>query len=299
VYITHVQPVAFALVLLVTALPVQVTGDGCPDGPEVEQALAAVLSADPAAFRQHVAHVRHRAGRLLVTLVDAAGAVLAEHDFDSNGDCGEQAKLAAVFIASWESEVHPEFARPQAEPPSVPAPVPPPLAPSAYQLAAGLSLGLAGSLAPGGSLGAAWFPRGVGLGLGLVLAGESTRTLDLGTGHARWRRWTASPEAAWRWGRGPLVLDAHAGLSLAWLVASGVDFSQNETQHSFALAITAGLRSAWWMSRHFAAWVDLRAFVFSKSDQLWGEPSGSHAEVPRLGGILSIGVALGRGPGGL
>jgi len=260
-----------------------------------------MLSTDAGASRRHLARVQHQAGRLHVELLDAAGSVLAERDFDGDRPCAEQANLAAVFIASWESEVHPEFARPHAEPPAL-APAPPEssvLVPSAWELAPGVSLGVAGSLAIGASLGAGWFPRGVGLGLDLLLSGESARTADLGTGRARWRRWTASPEAAWRWARGRLALDAHAGVTLAWLVAGGVDFQRNETQQSFAVADTAGLRSAWWLSRHIAAWVDLRGFYFTKSDLLMGEPSKARAEVPRAGGILSIGAAFGRGPGGL
>ena len=254
-----------------------------------------MLSTASGAVGQDVAKVERSGGRLRVELVDATAAVLAERELDGHGSCAELAELAAIVIASWESDVHPEFVRPHAEPPAAPPPaarVPG----AAYDVSLGASLSQAGQLAAGGSLGAAWFPRGTGLGLSFVVAGETTRTLEVGDGQARWRRWTGSPEIAWRWGRGGLAVDGHGGLALGWLATNGVHFSENKSNASFSLAVTAGIRSSWWFSRYLAGWIDVRGLTFTRSDVVYDSPTGGEAEIPRLVGIVSIGLALGRAP---
>ena len=83
------------------------------------------------------------------------------------------ARMAAIVIASWESDVHPEFVRQPGDIASgraLPAtreahrhrrPCP---GRAAYDVAAGVTLGQADTVAAGASVGAAWFPRSVGLG---------------------------------------------------------------------------------------------------------------------------------------
>jgi len=254
-----------------------------------------MLSTTSGAGAQDVAKVERSGGRLRVELVDATTAVLAERVLDGHGSCAELAELAAIVIASWESDVHPEFVRPHAEPPAAPPPAA--RAPgAAYDVSLGASLSQAGKLAAGGSLGAAWFPRGEGLGLSFVVAGETARTLEVGDGQARWRRWTGNPEIAWRWRRGGLVVDGHAGLALGWLATNGVDFSENKSNASFSLAVTAGIRLSWWFSRHIAGWIDARGLTFTRGDVVLGSPTGGESEIPRLVGIASIGLALGHVP---
>ncbi len=193
------------------------------------------------AARPDLARVERRARGLRVELRQAQGTVIAGAVLDRDGILLELAELAAVVIASWESDVHPEFVRPHAEPGPAPAAVMPAARlarPMAYDAALGASLSHAGSFAAGGVLALTWIPRGTGPGVRLLAAVDAERTLDLGVGRARWRRWTGSAEFGWRLSRIPL--DFHGGLVLGWLTAGGVDFSQENRS-----SVPSRLRRPW------------------------------------------------------
>jgi hypothetical protein len=293
-YTARVFATVFATALLLAALPVRVESAACPSGVEIEASLTSMLSTASGVAGHDVAKVERLDGKLRVELSDDKSVIIAERVLDGHGSCAELAQLAAIVIASWESDVHPEFVRPHAEPP---APPPPTFAPNgAYEVSLGATLSQAGKPAAGGSLGTAWFPRGTGFGLSLLVAGGMSRTLDLGVGQARWRHWTGNPEIAWRYWRAGLAVDGHGGLALGWLETSGADFSENRSSTTFSLAVTAGIRSAWWFSRHIAAWIDLRGLYFTRGEVVYSTPAGGEAEVPRLEGIVSLGLALGRAP---
>ena len=194
------------LLLEVATSPVRGRRRRLPVGRGVEAALASLLTSEGAPpARPDVAKLERRADKLHVELVDAEDVVIAERTLDGGASCAELGRMAAIVIASWESDVHPEFARQQAEivrrerPPSPekPAPPAPALAPTpavsaTYDIAAGVTLGQADTLAAGASVGAALFRRGVGLGLWALGAGDMERTIAVGAHQARWRRWTAS-----------------------------------------------------------------------------------------------------------
>jgi len=288
---------AFAGALLLAALPVRVESDGCPSSAEVEKALAVILPAASEAAQPHRARVQRRNGELRIELVDAEANMIAERLLDRDGSCADLAELAAAVIGSWESDVHPEFMRPQAEP--LPAPVvaisaAPSRAAMAFDVALGASLSLADSAAAGGTLALIWVPRGAGLGLRLLAAGEAARTLDLGVGQVRWQRWMGSAELDGRFAHGSLVLDLHGGLGLGWLVASGAGFSENLSISTFSPATTAGVRLSWWVTRRFAAWLDLGGLYFVRGQTVYSQPSGRAREIPQLLGLASIGLAVGR-----
>jgi hypothetical protein len=293
--------------LLATATsPVQVVNDSCPSGAEVELALASMIaSPTPTPASRDVARLERQPDKLRVELVDADGVVIGERTLDGSASCAELGRMAAIVIASWESDVHPEFvrqpvdiaraARPQA--PASPPPVTVPAVSAAYDVGAGVTLGQADTLAAGASIGGAWFPRGVGLGAWVLGGGDMARTIAVGTHQARWRRWTASLELAHRWMRDSLAIDAHAGATVGWLSTEGVDYAQNRSDSAAALGGTAGIRSAWWGSRHVALWLDLRGFYFPRPDSIYGSAAGAtldQAPVPSWGGIASVGVAVGR-----
>lgn len=298
------------LLLAVATSPVRVVNDACPSGEEVERALATMLTssgATPAA--QDVATLERVAGQLHLELRDAEGVVVAERTLDGNAPCAELARMAAIVIASWESDVHPEFVRPQTEiaraertpPPERPAPpiATVPAVSAAYDVAAGVTLGQADTLAAGASIGAGWFPRGVGLGLSVLGAGDMTRTIAVGAHEARWRRWTASLELAHRWARDAIVFDAHGGGTLGWITTEGVDYTTNRSASAISFGGTAGIRTSWWMSRRAAFWLDVRGFYFPRKDSIYGTGGGATQDetpIPSWGGIASVGVALGRGP---
>jgi hypothetical protein len=298
--------------LPVRVVPAEVVGDGCPSGAAVETELASLLTAaDTAPEKRDVATLERRPDTLHIELADPDGVVIAERTLDSSAPCAELARMTAIVIASWESDVHPEFVRqpveiahiapPPPPEPERPAPVPT-VSRAAYDVAGGVTLGQSDTLAAGASLGAAWFPRGVGLGLWILGAADMERTIAVGAHDARWRRWMASAELARRWARGDFVIDPHAGLTLGWIATEGVDYTQNLSASTVSLGGTAGLRVARWMSRRdavwrAAVWIDVRGFYFPRRDFIYGDNAGGTAEqtaVPSWGGIASVGLALGR-----
>jgi hypothetical protein len=287
---------ALAGALLLAALPVRVESEGCPSGAEVEQALATMLPSIADALRPDLARVERRAGGLRIQLSQAQGTVIAERVLDRDGSCAELAELAAVVIASWESDVHPEFVRPHGEPGPAPVAVTSaarPSPPTAYDVALGASLAHAGSFAAGGVLALTWLPRGTGPGVRLFAALDAERSLDLGVGRAQWRRGMGGAELDWRLPR--LPLDFHGGFVLGWLTATGAGFSQeNLSSVSFSPAATWGARLAFWATRSFAVWVDLSGLYWTRRQTLYADPSGREQELPRLQGALTLGLALGR-----
>jgi hypothetical protein len=295
------------LLFAVASSPVRVAHDGCPSGAEVEGALSAMLTSsggDPA--HRDVAKLERRRDKLHVELVDPEGVVIAERTLDGTGSCTQLARMAAIVIASWESDVHPEFARQPTETAAVERAAaralpsaPPSPSPAAYDLAAGVMLGEADTLAAGASIGGSWFPRGVGVGLWVLGGGDLARTIDVGTHEARWRRWTVSIELARRWAREAFVIDAHAGPTLGWIATEGVDYDQNRSDTVVSVGGVAGIRMAWWVSRRAAFWTDLRGFYFPRRDTFYGSSGGAavdDAAVPSGGAIVGLGVALGRAP---
>jgi len=305
--------VSGVLLLAIAASPVQVVqpvGDGCPASAQVESTLASML-ADPAGAApasRDVARLERAGGALHVELADPQGGVIAERTVAGGGSCAELARIVAIVIASWESDVHPEFVREPADiiqvrrpppPPERPAATAPPPPAASYDLAGGVSFGQADTLAAGASLGAAWFPRGVGLGLWAQGAGDLPRTVAVGPHEARWRRWTASLEAARRFTRGALAIDPHAGLTLGWVTTEGLDYGQNRSDSAFSPGATAGIRLGQWFARRAALWMDLRGFYFLRQESVYGTGTGaavSEAALPRWGAVASVGLALGRSP---
>jgi hypothetical protein len=293
--------------LAIATSPVRVVHDGCPSGADVELALASLITApDAAEATRDVAKIERRPDKLYVELADPEGIVIAERTLDGNAPCAELGRMAAILIASWESDVHPEFVR---QPPEIvevlraaplPEPTPDPATSGAtYDVAAGVAFGQSDTLSAGATVGGAWLPGGGGLGGWGLGAGDLARTIAVGTHEARWRRWTASLELARRWAWGDVMLDAHAGPTLGWLATEGVDYLQNRSDSALSLGATAGARLASWASQRAAFWIDLRGFYFPRPDSIYGTGAGATVDevaVPRWGVVASLGVAVGRAP---
>jgi hypothetical protein len=294
-----------AAALLLAATPVQVEAENCPSGRDIEPALASMLPPMPEGRLPDVARVVHQGDRLQIELINADAAVIAERWFDQTGTCADRAALVAVVIASWESDVHPEFARPHAEP--IPAAAV--AAPAANQddrgtvpvdqsfdLAAGPTLSLADSLAVGGSIAATWVARGTGLGANLSAAGETARTLNLAGAQANWRRWAIATDADWRLASGRATLDIHGGLALGLLSANGARFDRNRSTLSFAPGARAGARLSWWLTRNIAVCLDVAGIYWLRQQIVYAQPVPAQQDVPRFQGVAMLGVAVGRAP---
>src|SRR5882672_5449445 len=97
--------------LLVSLGPV-VTVEGaavCPTAADVAARLEALLPARATDELPDIARLDLREDALLVTLADPDGTTIGERALDRGFPCSDLASAAAVVIATWESDVHPEF----------------------------------------------------------------------------------------------------------------------------------------------------------------------------------------------
>ena len=77
------------------------------------------------------------------------------------------------------------------------------------------------------------------------------------------------------------MVDAHGGPTLGWISTEGVDYTQNRSDSAVSLGGTAGISTAWWLSRRAAFWIDLRGFYFPGRDSIYGSARGSGARTRR------------------
>ena len=292
---------AFPLASLVvlSALPVQVEcASTCPSGNEVTQALAGLLHSVPEAANADVALVERIGLQLRIELRDAKGAVVAEKSLVREGSCAELATLAAVVIASWESDVHPEFARLQPELQPRPRTAIPMLAAprraAAFDLALGGSLAWAGGAGAGAMAALTWIPRATGPGLRLSLAGETEREVVLVQGAAHWRRLWSAAVFAWRLRARATAFDVHAGGLGGLLLVGGSGFVDNRTSTVFSPGVTAGIRVSWWVSSRFAPWLELCGMWWLRQHTVYGEPDLSQRDIPAIQILAAVGIAVGR-----
>lgn len=286
-------PAALLGAILSAALPVHVEAGACPSGAEVERRLEQMLSSSSGAVGDaDVARVVRSGEGMRIELASADGAVIAQRTLPYAGTCAELADMVAVIVASWESDVHPAFTRPNADlvPVSVPGGVErPEPAGASLDLSAGVGTSLADSVSMGGALVVAWFPHGVGLGGRVSGLAETTHSVYLGTRQARWRRWFAGAEVDWRFPGATTSLDLHGGVALAILQASGVDFDQNQSDTSWSAAVLLGGRWSLWISRHWAAYADVTGGYCQRDQTLHG--SGVDHQLSHFQGLLSLGFA--------
>lgn len=294
---------ALLAVLALGALPVRVEAPACPSAADIEQSLSTMLPSVATDAERDVAHLTPLPKGLEIELVNAEGAVLATRRLEQDGTCTEMAALAAVIIASWESDVHPEFARLSPSSVSLVAarpsasPSPPSARPQGgYDLAAGGVVSVADALAVGAALAATWIPRAAGLGARLFAEGETARTAELAQRQARWQRWTGSVELDWRVIMARSALDFHGGLALGWLSASGVSFDVNQSARALSPGVAVGARWALWSSYGIAGFVDVSAFYWLRTQTLSSASDGAEWNIPRFQGLASLGLAVGKPP---
>lgn len=286
-------------------------GTACPALADVQARLQALLPGAPAGGADaDVARIVDADGAVRITLLAPDGATLGERVLERGFPCEDLAAAAAVVIATWETDVHPEFAArlevaaPPPEPPPAPALVrvatpPPPVAvPPAWSLGAGVL----GTLAPSGGdahpaggarLDAAWLGAGGHWGTRLGLSTTASRRLALPSGTAAWRRTAVSAGVLRRLtapGR-PLAFDLHAELLGAWLSITGSGFPTNHDAAAFDVgaALTARLALGGGTLR---PWLELGGAVWPRAQVVFEQPSGQAAALPRWEAGLALGVSV-------
>ncbi|HKQ68999.1 MAG TPA: hypothetical protein VJT73_06660, partial [Polyangiaceae bacterium] len=173
---------------------------GCPAASAIDARVREILG-----IRQNALEERAVVGRegatLRVTLRDKDDRVLGDRWVHAEGSCDELAGVAAVVLAAWLSDVHPEYLG------SLPAPAAPVSLPSTPERAAveasaeqpsprrwllGAALGAdlsAASPAPLAALGVRWIPTGSGWGAAIGATIIGARSEELSAGSVRYWRW--------------------------------------------------------------------------------------------------------------
>jgi hypothetical protein len=298
--------------LLVCLGPVvNVQGDAvCPTAADVAARLGALLPARATDEPPDVARLDLRDGALLVTLTGADGTMIGERALDRGFACSDLASAAAVVIATWESDVHPEFrlaAAPAAPRPTVPAPraappvltalSSPPSRASTWDVGAGLS----GSLAPGSggvapAIGAlvvgSWTPGARRTGIRLALAGTMDRELPLGAGRVRWQRTDVAlgPQLRLASAASPQAVDLHAEALAGWLVASGNGFTNDLREGSLDPGLGAGARLSLGRGA-FVPWLEASLAGWLRRQTAYATPGTDVVTLPRFEASLALGVS--------
>lgn len=308
----------------------------CPSAEDVAARVSALLTARESSEPPDLARIIEREGALVVTLARGDGTVIGERALDRGYPCADLAAAAAVIVASWESDVHPEFrlAAPEAggspaaiaaPPPSAAPPIPPPApppaprsrppvviarpAPAAARSTFDVGAGVTGSLAPSGNgaapalgalVSATWLPPARRVGARAALTAAAERELPLGTASVRWRRVSASLGPTLRVsppGR-PLVIDLHAEALAAWVSATGVDFSKDHAASAVDAGLGAGVRLSWRPEHVVFPWLEVGGAAWLRSPTAYTAPGDASIVLPRGEVLLAIGLAFGRGVAG-
>lgn len=231
-----------------------VEGEDCPAPVDVAARVRTILHLSPEQqLSEGFAVERHEAG-LYVALRGADSSLIGERTLPTSGSCHELAQAAAVVLAAWLSDVHPDFAgalpSPPAQPPAVPPPdqpepphpppassattpppAPPPRAASAAQrrlhVVAGLGGDLTdGALSPALLLGASFGAEVSGLALSARALLTLPREEPLGPGQVSWRRWPLGIGPSLRLASGTWAFSLSAGPAAAWLGLGGDSFDR-------------------------------------------------------------------------
>jgi hypothetical protein len=289
---------------------VTIDGDSlCPARADVAARVADLLPPGSTASKPDLVHLDSRDGAMRIRVVRPDGAPIGERVLVGAFPCADLAAAAAVIIATWESDVHPEFR--QALPATRRSPVTPPppavLAATAEQPRTGsafdVGAALFGSLAPGaGSSGAAVgalviasvVPAGGRVGGRLSLQGSTQRELTLGNGAVRWRRLVGGvgPQLRLTSAGRAATLDLHGDALVALVSASGSGFAVNHSAGSVDAGIAAGARLFVGPRRSVQPWLDLSLAGWLRQEVAYNDPGGASVKLPRVEGILALGLSF-------
>lgn len=262
--------------------------------------------------------------KIVVTRKD--GSVLGERVLSAAAPCDELETLASVVLATWISDVHPEFvaALPAApsradmpgdvsatapkaatEPPPAEVAAPGTVEPiSAPRVAAPAQrwrweLGVAGGAAFSdrgisglGTFGVRWMPERLGFGAALGAHFVTPRTERLSGGSVRYWRWPVAVGPALRFPMGPSRVDLHAGLALGWLRAEGRGFVPSTTRNLLRGGGVLGLRGQLGAGS-WRGFVDVSGVLWGKTEAFVDQEGGEQPSIslPIVELYTAVGVA--------
>ncbi len=297
-----ILPVAFAAL--------EIASPGCPDPARVEAHVRALLPVGGAQAVTARVTIATGPGGLRIALQGETVGRAFEREIPAASSCDERAEAAAVVVATWLAELHPELleAPVVARPPSAPPPprmvrarAAAPASAAPLALSAGVGGGAAftgadGAAAAGLVAHAAAF-RGA-LGAGLALAGAGPRTVSVAAGEARWLRLSGALGPRQRLGRGAIALELRQELALAWVRAQGRALDAPRADAAFGLGAGGGARLLLRVGA-LSPWIDLGVARFFAPGRvrITYLPDGERATapLPRWQALVALGVGVGRG----
>jgi hypothetical protein len=304
---------------------VQANDGICPAAEQVEQRVRGILGLRPADTLEERARLSREGEQLKVVVTRKDGSVLGEKTLGA-ARCEELEGLVSVVIATWISDVHPEFLatlptapsrgempaeeptprepeRPSAPPPNSPTParVAPPVrlpvaAPVAqrwrFELTAGAGVAVSGGASVLAALGLRWAPERQGLGAALSAHVTTARSEPLSSGHVSYWRWPLVLGPVLRLPLAGVRLDVHAGLGLAWVHATGRDFHPSSTDDALREGGLLGARVTYGRGR-FRPFFEVSGAAWAKTQAfVTQEAEGeSSAELPSLELDATLGVS--------
>jgi hypothetical protein len=314
------------LVPLWLAFEALAVGETCPASVDVETRVRAILHLAPEqTLSESFLVERHESG-LYVELRGNDAAVIGQRTLPLAGSCNELAQAAAVVLAAWLSDVHPDFAgalpapvpteAPPEEPPPAEEPPPEPAKSSASAAQAGsgagysatqvaprarsktyvwdLSLGVgadysAGRFALAGIASVGRLPTETGWGVAAVTMPAAPRTRELGPGTFDWHRWPLGVGPAFRFVGSAMTVDANAGLAVAWLHFAGGAFDHRFKPNGSAWGGFLTLRGAT-TGRHWAGvgWLEAQYYPAESKVYASGVPDSWILPLVSLGGFVGV-----------
>jgi hypothetical protein len=222
---------------------------------------------------------------VLLTLSREDGRLLGQRALGATS-CAELAEVAAVLLATWAQDLPAAQVDLATRRPVSQRWVDP-------MIAAGGGIGISGGqVRPALLADLALFAPGRAWGLRLDVLGAASRTIEVGAGLARYRRWGAAAGPVARAGRGPLAGQVWAGVGATWLSLRGETFAQNERRNDVQLAVTTGLRGLYSVGR-WAFWVGATGAVWPARSVAVEAPTEEEAVLPRWELTLLGGLAFG------
>ncbi|HEY1537392.1 MAG TPA: hypothetical protein VGF76_25400 [Polyangiaceae bacterium] len=267
---------------IVLGAALRVEGEtSCPAPAQVAADVQKILGlSDEYAPKVHASLTRDGAF-IDLKLTESDGTSLGERRLEANEDCVVLSRTAAVVLAAWLTDQHPEFlvalpanVAPNASPGAAPgssAPPPPPTpavtpvtpvtqspnpgattkpsapAPSTHRLALGAAIGggwASSQFVPAAWLGVSFDPVKTGWGLQLSAAwlGAYSQSLGADPGKVSWTRWPLMAGPYARFAFGSATMELEAGPALGWLRLDGQNFATNQARSDASFGGYGALR---------------------------------------------------------
>jgi hypothetical protein len=294
----------------------------CPAPELVDAKLRDILGVPAGQRVEEVARLAHGEKTLLVSLTSRDGRPLGERALPLEGSCDELGRAAAVVLAAWLTDAHPEFVPPEratgdaqatgssatttaAPPVAVSTPTPPPpkgtvrsrgaLVPrTRLRVRVGAAVGagvLPTPVAVAGSALVALVPEGSGVGATLRASVATSRSLDVDSGEVRYLRWPLGAGAVLRLAGKSVSAELEAGAAVAWLHVEGRSFGTN---HEASDATFGPFGTARAIATHgrVRPFLEVMGVGWVRGARVYGDPSHPSVALPSFDLTAFLGASL-------